>query len=288
MGYQVTRDPLAGVEARPGGGHYAIFDHGAHAWAWQPDGHRPVLWLSRHSRFAHGHAIRGGVPVVFPWFGTGPGGDRRPAHGFGRLQRWTRRTVDDTLDTDGRLAVDYVLDSLDLPDQPDFPFTFSARLRATFTPDYFGIDLGVVNADDRPFRFESALHTYLAVSDVREVALRGLDGLSYLDKTASGPPEPRVQDGELAITGETDRIYGEHGPVVLDDPGWQRALAVADRGAANLVVWNPWVTKAAALADLGDDEWTQMICLEAANIGDHAITLQPGESHLLSQRITLA
>ena len=287
VGYQVISDPLGGVEARPGSGHFAIFDHGAHAWAWQPDGQRPVLWQSRQSAFEPGRAIRGGVPVVFPWFGTGPAGDRRPAHGFGRLQPWTRRTVEDTLDADGRLVVDHVLDSLDLPDQPDFPFNFSARLRATFTPDYFGIDLGVVNADDRPFTFEAALHTYLAVSDVRQVVLRGLDGVTYLDRMAAGPPEPLVQDGDLTITGETDRIYAEHGAVVLVDPGWGRALAVVDTGAANLVVWNPWVAKAASMADFGDDEWTGMICLEAANIGEHAVTVQPGESHLLSQRITL-
>lgn len=287
MAYEVTEHPLTGVEARPGQSHYAIFDHGAHAWAWQPDGQRPVLWLSAHSRFASGQAVRGGVPVIFPWFGTGPAGDRQPAHGFGRLQAWNRRHVADTTDTDGRLVVELELDPTMTGEQPDFPFSYSAGLQATFTPQYLQVALEVRNTDTTDVTFEAALHTYLAVSDVRQVSLHGLDGVHYLDRTATATALPVVQRGPVTITAETDRIYQEHPAVTLHDPGWTRSLTISDEGAANLVVWNPWVAKAAAMADFGDDEWTGMICVESANVLDHAITLEPGESHRLSQRVTL-
>ncbi len=287
MSYQVTKNPLSGVEARPGAGHYGSFDHGAHAWAWQPDGQRPVLWLSTKSMFESGQPIRGGVPVIFPWFGTGPGGDRTPPHGFVRLQEWNRTLVDDTTEVDGRLVVESQLDQTKTGEQPAFPFAYVAKLRVDFTPEYLEISLEIRNADTRAFTFEEALHTYLAVSDVRQVSVSGLEGVSYLDRAAGATTLHCVQDGLVTITGETDRLYEEHQAVVLDDPEWGRSLRITDQGAANLVVWNPWEAKAAAMPDFGDEEWTQMICIEAANALDHAIILEPGETHLMSQRITL-
>ena len=53
------------------------------------------------------------------------------------------------------------------------------------------------------------------------------------------------------------------------------------------VVWNPWVSGAAAMADFADDEWPEMICVEAANVLANAVALEPGASHTLRQRITL-
>ncbi len=287
MSYQVTRNPLVGVEARPGEGHYGIFDHGAHAWAWQPDGQRPVLWMSAKSMFEPGQPIRGGVPVIFPWFGTGPGGDRTPPHGFVRLQEWNRSSVVDTSDVDGRLIVESQLDQTKTGEQPDFPFAYLAQLRVDYTPNYLEVGLEVSNADTRPFTFEEALHTYLAVGDVRQVSIQGLEGVSYLDRAAGAPTLHCVQDGAVTITGETDRLYQQHKAVVLDDPEWGRSLRITGQGATNLVVWNPWVAKAAAMPDFGDEEWTQMICIEAANALNQAITLEPGETHLMRQRITL-
>lgn len=287
MLHELTENPLPGVESWPGRGHYGVFDHGAHVWAWQPDGREPVLWMSTRSMFGDGDPIRGGVPVIFPWFGTGPQGRLAPPHGFVRLHRWTLAATEDTIATDGRLVVEYRIDQASVGRQPDFPFAFEASLRVEFTPEFLDVGLSITNTDARPFTFEEALHTYLAVGDVRHVTVDGLDGAPYLDRAAGASRLHCVQDGPVRIEAETDRLYTHHGAVTLADPIWTRTFRIAKEGSANTVVWNPWTAKAAAMPDFGDDEWTGMICIEAANALDNAITLASGETHLMRQRISL-
>lgn len=285
MAYEITTNPLRGVEATVGDGHYGVFDHGAHVWSYQPAGQAPVLWQSAQSWFVDGQPIRGGVPVCFPWFGPGREGNWQPGHGFVRLQSWHLSDIKDTLDRDGRLLVEYEIDHSMTGRQEHFPQPYTAYLRAKFTPEYLGLSLEVSNTGDEPFTFEEALHTYLVVGDVRRISVAGLDGVSYLDKVLG---QDAVQEGDLVLTGETDRVYRSAGEVVLDDPVLGRKLVISKSGSANTVVWNPWVEKSVAMADFADDEWTGMVCVEAANALDDAITLRPGETHTLKQRIALA
>lgn len=285
MEHEITENPLRGVEATTAAGQYGVFDHGAHVWSWQPEGAAPVLWMSEKSWFADGQPIRGGVPVCFPWFGPGRAGDLQPAHGFVRLQPWHMSDIKDTLDRDGRLLVEYTIDEAMTGDQPSWPHPYTAYLRAKFTPEYVGIELEVSNTGEEDFTFEGALHTYLAVGDIRHVTVSGLDGAPYWDKVAD---TQQTQSGDVTFTGETDRVYRSTGEVVLTDPDLGRRLVISKSGSANTVVWNPWVDKAAAMPDFGDDEWQGMVCIEAANARDDAITLRPGETHRLKQRISLA
>ena len=285
MAYEETSNPLRGVEAHPGSGHYAVYDNGAHVWAWQPDGAAPVLWMSEKSVLEEGSAVRGGIPVCFPWFGKGPSGDLESAHGFGRIRTWHRSDIKDTLDRDGRLLVEYSLDSAMTSEVAEFAHDYVAYVLVKFTPEYVAVNLNVTNNGSEPFTFEGALHTYLAVSDVRNVTVSGLDGAGYLDKVTG---ERATQDGDVTITGETDRVYDSTGEVVLDDPGLGRKLTISKEGSANTVVWNPWVDKSAAMPDFADDEWVGMICIEAANTGEGAVTLRPGETHHMRQKIALS
>lgn len=277
--------PTAGLEARPEGAHYGVFDHGAQVFAWRPAGGQPVIWMSERARFAPGQAIRGGVPVCFPWFGAGPSGALKPAHGFARLLPWRRMRVEAA---DARLVVDYALDDAMAGDQPDFPHRFLATLRAEFARDYAQIDLVVKNTGGAPFACEAALHSYLAVGDVRRVRVEGLEGASYLDKAAGAANGAQTQTGAIRVDGEVDRIYRAFGETRVVDPEWSRTIRVAKGGSAQTVVWNPWIDKARAMADFGDDEWTGMICVEAAALGEDAIRLSPGGEHRLWQRVSLA
>jgi len=286
MSHTVVSQPLAGVEARPGAGRYAVFDHGAHVTAWQPDGQRPVLWMSARSTFQQGQPIRGGVPVVFPWFASGRSGTLQPAHGFARRSTWTRRAVHDALEREGRLEVEYGLDAADLPPQPGFPHAFRATLRVVFASERFEIGLEIENSGDAPFTFEEALHTYLAVGDVRRARLEGLEGCAYVERAGGGHVE-RVQDGAVTIAAEADRIYAHSGVVLVRDPAWGRTLRVTKTGSAETVVWNPWIDRARAMPDFGDDDWTGMVCVEACNLLDHAVALAPGEKHCLVQRVAV-
>ena len=274
--------PLPGVETHPGSGHYAVYDHGAHVWAWQPEGQRPVLWLSSATALADGKAIRGGIPICFPWFGPGFSGDKTPPHGFVRTTAWVRDSVEQS---DHGLEVSYLIDQSVTGDQPLFPGAYSARLTARFTAEHLTVSLRVDNHGDDAFTIEEALHTYLAVSDVTTVTIDGLHDAPYLDKVAGDQAFDNVQHGQLQITGPTDRVFMHEGEVTVDDPGWDRRIVLHGSGSANVVVWNPWSTGAENIADIGPGEWQGFVCVEAANAYADAITLLPGEHWTISQRI---
>lgn len=275
MATQLT-DPLPGVEARPEGAHYAIIDQGAHVLAWQPAGRRPVLWVSAKSLFQPGVAVRGGIPLVFPWFGKGPDGDRAPSHGYGRVVDWQR---EDLAEDGDRLRVGYRLATRD-----GFP---SAALVAEFSAERLDVQFTVVNDTDATVTVEAALHTYFAVGDIRKASIDGFDGSSYVDTVVGADPGPFVQRGPITFTAETDHTYRHDGTAVLRDPVWNRVITIAKNGSASTVVWNPWIDKSAGMADFGDDEWQQMVCVEAAGVRDTALWLAPGASHTMGQTISV-
>lgn len=274
---ELLTDPLPGVEARPDGAHYAILDQGAHVLTWQPAGHRPVLWVSTRSAFRPGAAVRGGIPVVFPWFGKGPDGDRTPPHGYGRIVDWQR---EDVTEQDGHLRVTYRLAARD-----GFP---SALLTADFDTARLEVQLTIVNDTDAAVTVEAALHTYFAVGDIHQVSIDGFDQTSYVDTVVGADPGPFVQQGPITFSAETDHTYRHNGTAVLHDPVWNRVITVAKNGSESTVVWNPWIDKSANMADFGDDEWLQMVCIEAANVRDSALHLPPGTAHTMGQTITVA
>ena len=268
-----------GVQVRHRGGDYAVLDPGAHVVAWTPREQLPVIWMSPLAVFEPGVAVRGGVPVVFPWFGAGPGGDRRPSHGFARTAAWERSGLVDEVAVAGRLQVRHRLTSDGFESAP-----FSAELVSEFTRDHLRVSLAVTNTGTSAFTYEEALHTYLAVSDVARISLEGLDGCPYSDKV---DVTEQVQAGPVRLAGETDRIYAHTGEVVLDDPEWSRRVGVSKDGSAHTVVWNPGATRGAALADVGT-YWSDFVCVEAANTGPAAITVLPDETHILTQTLRLA
>lgn len=281
MTHTEISSPLPGIE--DAAGRSRIFDHGAHVAAWQPEGSaHPVLWLSSTSEYTAGKAIRGGIPICFPWFGPGLTGDKTPAHGFVRATAWRRSEVSEHGHT---LRVVYTIDPDITGSQPEFSDDYRAQLTAEFTPTHLTVRLWVSNTGDEPFTIEEALHTYLAVSDVREITVEGLDGATYLDKNLPDPAFDQVQDGPLRLTGPTDRVHVHGGPVTVVDPGFGRRIRLSTEGSADVVVWNPWEEAAAGMADMGPGEWTGMVCVEAANVFADAVTLRPGEHWTMSQRI---
>jgi glucose-6-phosphate 1-epimerase len=147
------------------------------------------------------------------------------------------------------------------------------------------LSLRVENTGATPFTFEEALHTYLAVSDIRKVAVQGLAGVACLDKVRG--MQRFTQGAEpLTFSGETDRVcLDTEAACEVDDPGLERRIRVEKSGSRTTVVWNPWVKKAQAMPDFGDDEWPGMLCIETANAAANAVTLAPGAAHEITARI---
>jgi glucose-6-phosphate 1-epimerase len=265
---------LVRAELASGTAQAHVYLHGANVTHYGPAGRKPVLFASARSFYAPDKAIRGGVPVIFPWFGSRPGAPTAPQHGFARVAEWTVLGAERS---DGAVSILLGLASSEAT-RAVWPFDFEARYRVTLGVA-LDLALEIRNASARAFTFEEALHTYLAVTDVTEIAVTGLAGATYIDKT-DGLRRKR-QDGEpVRIAGETDRVYlGTRTACVVDDPRGSRRLVVEKSGSATTVVWNPWRDKAKAMADLGDEEWRSMVCIETANAVDDAVTLQPGERH---------
>lgn len=255
-----------------------LTDHGAQVLAWRPAGNAPVIWLSSQAVFAPGMAIRGGVPICFPWFGSGLSGDLSPAHGFARLVEWRPTSVSEV---DGVTTVVHELTEADVT-APEFPY----RYRAVATVEFgstLTMSLRVENTDDGPLTFEAALHTYLHVGDATQIELLGLDGAGYHDKVLGSDA---VQSGPVTIDGEVDRVYASSSAVEVHDPVLGRTLLVEKSGSDSTIVWNPWVQKAQAMSDFGDEEWREMVCVETANVGASAPTLGPGEAHVMQVSIS--
>jgi glucose-6-phosphate 1-epimerase len=262
-----------------------LFLQGAHVTRWQPAGHEPVLWVSARSAFAPGKAIRGGVPICFPWFG--PAGefvqsrDAAPMHGHARTEPWTptdiRRHADDVIVT---LAFGPVASLT-----PHWPAQFDARLTARFGAT-LDLSLSITNRQSTPITFEAALHTYFCVDDVHHTSVTGLANTRYLDKAGDTRVE-RFQDGHpIRFAAETDRVYQDTTQTCVIDDGVRR-IENHKRGSKTTVVWNPWIAKAQAIG-LADGEWQDFVCVETAAALDNAITLPAGASHEIAARLVVS
>jgi glucose-6-phosphate 1-epimerase len=262
-----------------------LYLQGAHLTQWQPTGHEPVLFLSARSAFEAGKAIRGGVPLIFPWFGPRTANacsDRTdgPSHGFARTQEWTLAFA--ALAGDD-LHLTLTLGPTDVSRQYGFD-SFQVACNLVLGAE-LRIQLSVGNQGTQPLCFEEALHTYLHVGDAQQVSLIGLSDTDYIDKT-DGFQRKRQKVTPLVLTGETDRPYlNTQTPVNLDDPVFKRRLTVDKSNSKSTVIWNPWETLSGKLADMEPTGWLAMTCIETANVGENLITLKPGERHVMEAHI---
>jgi glucose-6-phosphate 1-epimerase len=258
-----------------------IYLHGAHVAAWQPRSHTDVLWMSGKSQWQDAKPIRGGVPICFPWFGPHASDTSAPGHGFARLLDWTLVEAGDGPGGGTQLAFQLPAPS---PPPAAWPHACAAIFRVTVGSS-LTMALEVSNPGREPFTFEAALHTYFTVQDVRAIVVRGLEGGDYLDKV--GGTTRRTQGADpIRFTAETDRVYLDtRAPCTIEDPGLRRRIVVRKSGSDATVVWNPWVAKAKAMPDYGDDEWPGMVCVETCNVNVHAVTLAPGARHTLTATI---
>jgi glucose-6-phosphate 1-epimerase len=258
-----------------------IYLRGAHVASWTPaNSDESVIWMSSKAEYTEGVPLRGGVPICFPWFGANADDPSEPSHGFARLAEWqlvSAAEVGSTVVLTLRLQDDLATRAS----------TFTAQFEALYTitvGSHLGLALTVTNHSRKPFSFESALHTYFGVSDIHSVSVTGLEDVAYIDKLDGPAPIP-AEHHAVRFAGETDRVYlGSADELRVVDPSLGRVIAIKPEDSHSTVVWNPWIAKAAKMADFGDDEWKTMVCVETANIGEAAVTLESGASHTLAVR----
>jgi D-hexose-6-phosphate mutarotase len=255
-----------------------IYLDGAQVTQFQKKDEPPILFSSQFSRWQTGQPIRGGVPIIFPWFGAREG---EAMHGFARTKTWELKEIIPLPDGDASLR-------FSLPDVPEAAFL------PKFTADYvvtigkaLSLKFSVHNAStDQELTFENCLHTYFHVGDINAVSITGLKGASYLDKTENFSRKTESA-AHIKIAGETDRIYLDTTSAVeIHDSKLRRRIRIDKTGSLSTVVWNPWVAKAQQMPDFGNEEYLQMVCVESGNVADNRLTLPAGKSASLKATIT--
>lgn len=247
---------------------------GGHLVTCVPAGQKPLLWLSPEEPEVPGKPLRGGIPLCWPWFGNERPG---PAHGFARTSLWQ---VESVVVTDEKVQISLELPpaemAIHVPDEH-----WNLRVQFTLASD-LQVTLTSTNTGGTAQTLGQALHTYLPVSDITQVELEGLDQIIYLDQLAG---KEEVQLGPVRFTQEVDRIYhGAIGVLQLKDAG--ETIAIAGSGSSSTVIWNPWVEKSRRLGHFPKEGYREMLCIETANAGPDRRTLQPGQSHSLSAKVS--
>jgi glucose-6-phosphate 1-epimerase len=281
LAFHAARSGLLHAEITTPHAKATVYLQGAHITHWRPAGQQPVLFLSRKSELVPGKAIRGGVPISFPWFAARHDGKAGPSHGFARIQDWTLAFA--ALAGDD-LHLTFTLEPTELSRSlgyDHFHLVYQLTIGRTLT-----MQLTVGNDANAPLVFEEALHTYYSVADIHEVSVTGLDGISYLDKTAD--MREKIQHGAITITEPTDRVYlNTAAACVLHDPTARRRIIVAKTNSNATVVWNPWEPGALKLPDLDPSEWQEFLAIETVNAAANAVTLGPGATHTMQAHISI-
>ncbi|WP_432695965.1 D-hexose-6-phosphate mutarotase [Marinobacterium sp. YM272] len=260
------------------GGRVRICLQGAQVLSYEPEYKQDVFWVSSTSRYQLGKAIRGGIPVCWPWFGDHPENPELPAHGFARTSLWeVRSSFADTEVT--RLQ-------LGLTDSPSseqlWPGHFELILDIELG-EQLVLSLTTSNTGSQTFNITEALHTYYAVGAADNLQIEGLRAHRYQDKLENFAV--KTQEEELAPQPPLDRVYDTDQPVTLIDPLLKRRIRIDKSSSASTIVWNPGADIAAGMADVGSGEETGFICIEAGNARERVIRLAPEESHCLKMAI---
>jgi len=289
----VKLDQLNCWRIRQGQAELLVAQQGAHILSYQLAGQPPLIWLNDEAVFQTGKSIRAGVPVCWPWFGNL---ERNPpsvqamrvsdqpasAHGLVRTLDWELEGIE----TEGDSL--NVVFALPVPENglPGWPHQVDLKLSIRLD-EQLQINLTSHNRGTDSVTISQALHSYFAVSDVRNVHVEGVDGLQYIETLDNW--NTATQHGDLRFSGETDRIYlNTPDKLSIVDPAWERRIQLTARGSRTAVIWNPWIERAAAFSDMADDGWQRMLCIETANVMGDVITLAPGASHTLGVSIASA
>lgn len=261
------------ILTEPRGSSAQVLLYGGQVISWKNEHGEELLFLSNKTLFKPPKAIRGGIPICFPQFGSYGSLEQ---HGFARNRTWAIDNSPSPLPlANNKSTVDLILKPTD-EDLKIWPRSFELRLRVCLGPGKLVLIPRVRNTDTKPFSFTFALHTYLSVSDISEVRVEGLETLDYFDNLNE---KKRFTEQADAITfdDEVDRVYlSTPTKIAVIDHEKKRTYELRKEGLPDAVVWNPWDKKSKAIPDFGDEEYKQMVCIEAAAV-EHAIVLRPCE-----------
>lgn len=270
ISFHIENDrPVAHLNHASGEVHISLY--GAQVTYYKSEIHeKPVIWMSEHAVFQDSKAIRGGIPICWPWFGAQAPTPGAAAHGFARNRAW--EVSASGCDDNGGCWVELLLQS-NAETLALWPYQFALTCRITLS-DKLHVRLTTVNKDSQAFSLTQALHSYFNVGNIEQTLIQGLENAPYIDTLDNW--EVKTDSQSLSIHEEVDRIYNNSAHTcIINDKVFQREIHIAKRGSLSTVVWNPWIDKSQRMKDFGDNEYTGMVCIETANCGEELVHLEP-------------
>jgi glucose-6-phosphate 1-epimerase len=263
--------------------HATVSTYSGQVLSYRPkDRQDDLLFVSDKAYYEEGKAIKGGIPVCWPWFGADPENLGRPAHGFVRNRQWQVTGSESLADGSTKIIMGITDNNAT---RALWPHPFRLDIEIT-VGDSLKVELVTHNTGNGSITISQALHTYFRVGDIGKVSVLGLDGIQYIDKTLGSVR--MTQSGPVTISGEVDRIYtGVTGDITIDDSSLGRRIVISSSGCSTAVVWNPWAEIAASMADLDDDDYQHMLCVETANAGPETVEIAAGETYRLAAEYTI-
>ena len=241
---------------------------GAHIFEYEQKGEDPLLWLSKESLFEKGTAIRGGIPLCWPRFGNRD--KALPQHGFARTALFELVNV---LEENEELTKIHLQLKSSAQTKTIWNYEFVLDIVFTIT-DTLAISMITHNRDTKSFLITQAFHTYFLVSDIEDVTIFGLEGITFSDTLIN---EQHTEYTPLQIKSEIDRVYeGEIGTIVLRDA--KKEVEIESQNSASVIVWNPWIEKSSKMSAMDTEGYKEFVCIESANAFDDLRSVAPNES----------
>jgi len=242
---------------------------GAHIFHFQKKSEKYLLWVSEKSNFENGKAIRGGIPICWPWFGEHTVDKSLPKHGFARISQWELSSVKE-LDENHTEVI------MTLSSSSSWAYKFLLTARFVIS-ESLSLSVRTENLDDRNFTISQALHTYFSVNNIDEVKIDGLEKIEYIDFLNA---HRVLQTGSILIDKEVDRIYQNVSyPLNLTDE--KHSVKIDSIGSNSSVVWNPWKEKCVNMSDMQKDSYKNFVCLETTNTREDERVIKPKQSHTI-------
>lgn len=252
--------------------------YGGQVLAWQPQDQQSVLWLSDDAAFKEGTAIRGGIPLCWPWFGPykAANGETAGNHGFARQKQWT---LDEVNINQNNVCVTLLLKGEN--EHPLWPHRYQLKQEFIFS-EQFDQKLFISNLSSKAFEYSAALHSYFTVSSPENTKISPLAELVYDDKVTGKDQQRSTLNN---CVGVIDRIYHSDKTCFIEDEKWQRTIKISSINCQQWVLWNPGIDIAQGMSDVHYGAENEFVCLEAANTDNQIVNV--GETVMIGQQISL-
>jgi glucose-6-phosphate 1-epimerase len=248
--------------------------YGAQITNYKPYRTMDILWMSPDSNFEKGKAIRGGIPICFPWFGPHKSDSSKPQHGFARLMFWD--VLETRTNSEGETLVRFQLCSS--PETKSYwDHDFCAELKVVVGKQ-LSVTLKISNTSSIPFEYTCALHSYFNLSSIEEIAIKGLQNTRYHNQLEPGEFIQETEKLEIHKA-ETRHYYDTEATCVINDPYFGRGIQIAKSNSKVTTVWNPWEETCKEIEDMPDDAYQTFVCVETVNAFNDVIKLAPGEAY---------